>query len=104
MGLKLPCTCSFVHLKMHKCTNAQFLAFDGTPSQQRLVLRGGLFRKGVPAGVPHFSTPSRAGRGLLLAAFFHSAVICDFLINAAKEEHKKTAFVFSVLLRLAAPT
>ena len=33
MGLKRSSTCSFVHLKMHKCTNAQFLAFDGTPSQ-----------------------------------------------------------------------
>ena len=32
MGLKRSSTCSFVHLKMHKCTNAQFLAFDGTPS------------------------------------------------------------------------
>ena len=33
MGLKRSCACSFVHLKMHKCTNAQFLAFDGTPSE-----------------------------------------------------------------------
>ena len=37
MGLKRSCACSFVHLKMHKCTNAQFLGFDGTPSDLILI-------------------------------------------------------------------
>ena len=43
MGLKRSCVCSFVHLKMHKCTNAQFLPFDGTPSdienRNRLIIQ-----------------------------------------------------------------
>ena len=40
MGLKRSCACSFVHLKMHKCTNAQFLAFDGTPSEKGSLFSG----------------------------------------------------------------